>query len=217
MVKKQGSKTTGGTPPKKWFSYKKNKKKYDGYAKQIKAFCKKSENRGLNKDELARRASEKLGFNNKSFGAITGYIGGHGLVSAATEAAAKEAKVPAHARIDLKTVKVGDMITVQDDFAVVKFSLKVRRESSVNKHPKKAFVHLESVRIEGDDEGARVFVRATVGTNGRGCHGEGARRRFSRARVTRRSRIRMGRRSRRSGRAGRGMRLLTTLATLGRG
>ena len=47
MAKGDNPKQAGGTPPKKWFSYKKNKKEYHGFAKQIKAFCERPENRGL--------------------------------------------------------------------------------------------------------------------------------------------------------------------------
>jgi len=62
MAKGDNPKQAGGTPPKKWFSYKKNKKQYDGFAKEIKAFCKKSENGGLNQQDLAKKGLRKIGF-----------------------------------------------------------------------------------------------------------------------------------------------------------
>ena len=92
MTKGGNPKQAGGTPPKKWFSYKKNKKEYEGFAKQIKAFCERPENRGLGLADLTREACNKLGFNTKSSGAVKGYISDKKLVSASGKAASNKPK-----------------------------------------------------------------------------------------------------------------------------
>ena len=42
MAKGDKPRQKGGTPPKKWFSYTKNKENYDGYKKEIKTDVNKS-------------------------------------------------------------------------------------------------------------------------------------------------------------------------------
>ena len=116
MAKKQGSKTTGGTPPKKKFGKKKDPDNYEKYKREIKAFCKRPENCGLGQADLARRAHEKLGFNCKSLSAVNAYIKNNNLVSAAAKAAYKKSNEPEHAKFDLKTVKVADMVTVKGGY-----------------------------------------------------------------------------------------------------
>ena len=113
MAKTQGSKTTGGSPPKKKFGKKKAPETYAADGKAIEKFCKRRENHDAGLMELTRRVCKKLGFNTKSFDAIAGYIRDHGLVSAAAKAAGKKSQAPAHAEIDLKTVTAEEMIIVE--------------------------------------------------------------------------------------------------------
>ena len=154
MAKTQGSKTTGGSPPKKRFGQKAAPKTYEADGKAIEAFCKRRENRELGLADLTREACNKLGFNTKSFNAVKSYINSHGLVSAAAKAAGKESKKPEHAKIDLKTVKVGDMITVQKGYAVPIFYLGVRSDHPNNEHPNSAALHGEPVQIVGEGKAA---------------------------------------------------------------
>jgi hypothetical protein len=176
MAKKQG-KTTGGSPPKKRFGKKAAPKTYEADGKAVEKFCKRRENRGLGERELARQACQKLGFNTKSFKAVQGYIHHNNLVSAAAKAAAKESQAPAHAAIDLKTVKVRDMVKAEDGYAVLAFPLHVIADHSKNEHPKRAPLRGEPVRIESDDEAAvaaaleKAFDRNIVILSYVGDHG----------------------------------------------
>ncbi len=168
MAKKQSAKTTGGSPPKKRFGKKAAPKTYDADKKKIEAFCKQRENRGVGLNELARKVCVKFDFNAKSFKAVKSYVNDKKLVSAEAKAAGKKSKEPAHAAIDLKTVKVGDMITVQKGYAVLACPLCVIADHSKNEHPKRATLHGEPVRIEGDGEAAvaaalqKAYDRNTV-------------------------------------------------------
>ncbi|CAH0378213.1 unnamed protein product [Pelagomonas calceolata] len=177
MVKKQGSKTTGGTPPKKKFGKKAAPDTYEADKKVIETFCKRRENRGLGQKDLARRACEKLGFNAMSFSAVEGYIKNAKLVSAAAKAANKKAKMPAHAKIDLKTVTVKEMVKEEDGYAVPTYPLTLTSDSSTNKHPNSAPLRGEPVRIVGEGKAAvddaleKAFDRNRVILSYVGDHG----------------------------------------------
>ena len=96
MGKGENPKRKDGAQKTKVFNKKKNGENYDAYAKEIDAFCKKSENRGLGVRDLARRAHKKLGFNDKSFGAVESYIRYNVLVPASGKAAGNKPKESAN-------------------------------------------------------------------------------------------------------------------------
>ncbi len=108
--------------------------------------------------QLARKAVSLNFFKDKKFGAITGYISRANLVS---EENKDVRDVAAHAKLKLAEMEAKDVTAREGAFVVGNPRMSTGKESSENKHPRKARLRPVYVRI-GSDGGPEAVAEATT-------------------------------------------------------